>query len=82
MSGQPKTAPLRLVAFTDPNDLLSYTLRPFASASGRLEVVDVLVSNSDTWFGYVEHPMPAHKGYLETDAVLELVANGRGGVGR
>ncbi|MBN8490293.1 MAG: hypothetical protein J0M00_02535 [Burkholderiales bacterium] len=68
-------APLRVVAFTDPNDLLSYILVP--SPWGKsYDVVDVVVSNDNTYFGLVELPTTAHQGYRENSTVRRLVACG------
>lgn len=67
--------PLRVVAFTDPNDLLSYILVPSPWAKS-YDVVDVVVSNSSTFLGLVEMPTTAHLGYRENMTVRKLVACG------
>jgi len=66
-----------VVAFTDPNDLLSYLLSPspHAVALG-YPVVDVAVSNASTYFGVLEMPTSAHGGYLANRAVRSLIACG------
>jgi hypothetical protein len=63
----------QVVAFTDPNDLLSYVLAP---AQASYEVIDVVVSNDKTYFGAFERPDTAHLGYRENPAVTRLIACG------
>lgn len=69
-------ARLVLVAFSDPNDLLTYTLQRERYAGPGVEVYNVLVSNAPTWFGLLEHPGKAHRDYLLNPAVARLVACG------
>lgn len=66
-----------VIAFTDPNDLLSYLLSPspHAVALG-YPVVDVVVSNASTYLGVLEMPTTAHAGYLSNRAVRNLIACG------
>lgn len=61
-----------IVAFTDPNDLLSYRI-PEARTSS---IINVLVSNAPTWFTLIEDPMAAHTGYLANKKVWELISCG------
>lgn len=67
-----------LVAFTDPNDLLSYRIPPGDTAILRsgATVTNVITSNSDTYFWYVEDPYPAHTAYNQTNDVLRLLFGG------
>ncbi len=60
----PATAPLTVVAFSDPNDLLSYRIVPqhLAEHFKEFRVINVLVSNDSTYFGYMERPDMAHCG--------------------
>jgi len=67
---------LAVVAFTDPNDLLSYRLLPARYAAPDVAVADVLVSNARTWLGLLENPVAAHMNYLANPAVGELIACG------
>lgn len=67
---------LTLVAFTDPNDLLSYRLLPARYAAPDVAVADVLVSNARTWLGLLEDPVAAHMDYLANPAVGVLIACG------
>ncbi len=66
---------LRVVAFTDPNDLLSYALHG-AKRDDSYDVVDVIVSNDNTYLKMIENPYTAHKTYGENDAVNKLIACG------
>lgn len=65
----------QVIAFTDPNDLLSYELRnrPFS-------VANVLVSNDKTWFGTLERPDTAHRGYLDNEKVWDFILCGHSAV--
>ncbi len=69
-------ARLAVVAFTDPNDLLSYRLLPARYAAPDVAVADVLVSNARTWLGLIENPVAAHLDYLENPEVARLIACG------
>jgi hypothetical protein len=74
----PTTAPMTVVAFSDPNDLLSYRIVPDHLA-GKLEdfrVVNVIVSNDTTYFDYVERPDTAHCGYSWNPHVFGMMARG------
>jgi hypothetical protein len=67
---------LTLVAFTDPNDLLSYRLLPSRYATPAVRVADVLVSNQSTYLGWLENPATAHTGYLDNPDVALVIACG------
>jgi hypothetical protein len=67
---------LTLVAFTDPNDLLSYTLQKEKYERPGVAVHNVLVSNARTWFGAFEYPVDAHVRYLDNPDVGRLIACG------
>lgn len=68
---------LHLVAFTDPNDLLSYRLQPSRYAAGNLRISDVLVSNDNTYFGLLERPDTAHTRYNANPEVTVRIACGK-----
>jgi hypothetical protein len=68
---------LTMVAFSDPNDLLTYTLERERYAGLGVEVVNVLVSNAPTWFGLLERPDHAHTNYLLNPDVARMVACGQ-----
>lgn len=74
--GNKNLSSLSVVAFTDPNDLLSYGLRPKDYSSDKVHVANVLVSNRDTWFGVFEEPFGAHIGYLDNEDVRKLIISG------
>lgn len=67
--------PPRVVAFTDPNDLLSYILAP-AKQVPNYDVVDVIVSNDNSYLGFLENPYAAHTSYLANIEVRRLIACG------
>ena len=67
---------LTLLAFTDPNDLLSYTLQKEKYERPGVAVHNVLVSNARTWFGAFENPIGAHVRYLDNPDVGRLIACG------
>jgi hypothetical protein len=75
--GAAEGAPPHVVAFTDPNDLLSYLLRPSNYGPQYSGLVDVWVSNEPTYFGWLERPDTAHRGYLGNDEVASTIACGR-----
>lgn len=68
---------LTLVAFTDPNDLLSYTLPPERYAQDGVTVYNILVSNAPTWLGLLERPDTAHLEYLSNPDLGRLIACGQ-----
>lgn len=68
---------LALVAFSDPNDLLTYTLERERYAGLGVDVVNVLVSNAPTWLGLLERPEHAHGNYLLNPDVARMVACGQ-----
>lgn len=68
---------LTLVAFTDPNDLLSYTLPPEKYARDGITVYNILVSNATTYLGLLERPDYAHLDYLTNPDVGRLIACGQ-----
>ncbi len=56
---------MTVVAFSDPNDLLSYRVAPshLAGSLRVFRIVNVIVSNDTTCFNDVERPGKAHCGY-------------------
>jgi hypothetical protein len=69
--------PLVLIGFTDPNDLLSYTLPPQRYDGAGVAVFNILVSNAPTWLGLLERPDLAHLGYLDNPDVARLIVCGQ-----
>lgn len=74
-AGQP---PLTAVAFSDPNDLLSYRLVPafLGDHARHFRVVNVIVSNAATYLDFFERPDSAHCGYAWNPHVLAMLAEG------
>ena len=74
--GKPTDVPT-VVAFTDPNDVLSYTLvnSPFA-ARATYPIIDVVVSNAPTYLGLLELPTTAHTNYPRNPTVQRMIACG------
>ncbi|NUZ08045.1 hypothetical protein [Piscinibacter koreensis] len=73
-----------VVAFSDPNDVLSYPLRGYYRArkvEPSYPLVDVIVSNAPTVLGLFENPARAHGGYPSNDDVLARIACGDRGWG-
>lgn len=70
--------PMPIVAFTDPNDLLSFEARPFLAqrpSSENYYLVDVLVRNARSW-GLIANPWTAHTHYLDNEQVLKVLFHG------
>jgi hypothetical protein len=64
---------LKVVAYSDPNDVLSYRLpKGYFRESDKTDAVNVLPSNDNVWFGVFENPLQAHLGYEDTDDVMKL----------
>jgi hypothetical protein len=74
----PTTGPMTVVAFSDPNDLLSYRIVPghLSEDLKEFRVVNVIVSNDTTYFDYVERPDTAHCGYSWNPHVFGMMAKG------
>ena len=73
---------LTVVAFTDPNDLLSYRLLPSRYKGENIRIADVLVSNSKTFLGLLQMPTTAHEGYSANPAVARFIACGQEKAGK
>jgi hypothetical protein len=74
----PTIEPMTVVAFSDPNDLLSYRIVP-GHLDGNLKdfrIVNVMVSNDTTYFDFVERPDTAHCGYTWNPHVFGMLAKG------
>ncbi len=65
-----------VVAFTDPNDLLSYRLLPPVTDLAHARLINVIGSNAPTWLGFLERPDIAHCGYPLNRTVIGLIAQG------
>lgn len=71
-----RSPPLKIVDFSDPNDLLTYRLLPAMLDLQGAELINATVSNDDTWIGLFERPDTAHCGYAWNRAVISMIANG------
>ncbi len=69
-------AALTVVAFVDPNDLLSFRLVP---KTDRGRVINFVVSNADTYLGYAELPTAAHCNYIKNGYVMHAIVFGYAG---
>jgi len=66
-------AALTVVAFVDPNDVLSFRLVP---KTDRGRVINFVVSNADTYLGYAELPTSAHCNYIKNGYVMHAIVFG------
>jgi hypothetical protein len=73
-----------LVAFSDPNDLLSWKLEPYFQQVCRIDtrfcdipVIDIEVRNAIAWFGVVENPNTAHTAYWGQRRVQNVLDHGK-----
>lgn len=67
---------LHVVAFSDPNDLLSYRLPTGTYFDGDIQLVNVIVSNAPTVAGLFEMPDAAHCGYKWNQYVSGTLIHG------
>ncbi|MGH8121864.1 MAG: hypothetical protein ACREPT_03745 [Rudaea sp.] len=72
---------LKVVAFSDPNDLLSWGipkwyLRPVDESRPAVEFTNVYLQNSPHWLGLIENPAPAHANYFVNDEVWRVIVCG------
>lgn len=68
--------PLYIVDFSDPNDLLTYRMLPKGVDVLGANLVNVTVSNDETYFDFLERPDTAHCGYVWNPDVVGLIING------
>jgi len=75
----PIAGPLDIVAFSDPNDLLSYSLPDwYAGPTGGAEIRihNVFVHNATRWLWLFENPSAAHSNYMVNKDVWRSIACG------
>src|SRR5262249_20382127 len=71
------TPELRVIAVTDPNDLLSYPLqRSDLFTSTRPRFGNVFVCNAPSFLGLIANPVDAHEGYFENQKLINLLIRG------
>jgi hypothetical protein len=69
-----------IVAFSDPNDLLSYPLPRAFTDRYQGKFFNVLTNVATfIWAGIVVHPLDAHTNYERDDSVLDMLAQGAQG---
>ncbi|MDD3288846.1 MAG: hypothetical protein PHX43_07590 [Alphaproteobacteria bacterium] len=76
---------MNIIAFSDPNDILSYPL-PIDFAAKKIDSricpsvtnISLNIANEKNLFDAVSfaNPLTAHSGYMEDDRVIDLIANG------
>lgn len=84
--GRPTKEPLKVVAFNDQNDILTWKLEPYFrdlcagdnSYCTDLEINDVpATQHAQAWFGLFEDPVTAHTKYWDDPRVREILRHGR-----
>lgn len=79
------TPRLYFVAFSDPNDFLTFRITPTidrlnerrSSSEVEFVPVDVVAGNTDTLLGLIGHPLTAHSGHLTNSSVVDLLVGPR-----
>ncbi|MFO1029129.1 MAG: hypothetical protein U1E70_28485 [Acetobacteraceae bacterium] len=67
---------ITVVAFSDPNDVLSQDLKSEFVRDPNAHVLNVTVSNAPTYAGWLEMPDAAHCGYGGNQQVINMVVTG------
>jgi hypothetical protein len=76
-------AKLHIVAFSDPNDLLSYPINKDVMLEGNPDAPEIDISNVRIsiarwgWFFLLADPLKAHTGYFTDSRTVHQIANGR-----
>jgi hypothetical protein len=74
---QAAVLPLHLVAFTDPNDLLSYPLDEHSVSGTSIAYSNVVISiERSAILGIIADPITAHTGHGRSPAVMDLLTYG------
>ena len=71
---------LKIAAFSDPNDVLSYTLLPVKDQTVGHDVVDIVSGNAWTYLGVLENPYKAHTTYDDNPIVQRVLVCGSAGL--
>lgn len=76
-----KFKPVHIVAFTDPDDMLSYPLpQGYCTGNGKsthIQCVNVLINNNnESLFGQLANPINAHTGYEKNPRVIGMISCG------
>jgi hypothetical protein len=70
---------LKIIAVTDPNDLLSYPLRRtdlVTDPSNDIQFGNLFICNAPAFLGWIAHPVKAHEGYFENPKLVKLLIKG------
>lgn len=67
---------VKIVEFTDPNDILSNKYIPQETISEGVSYAHVSVSNTGTLFSLIEDPTIAHTGYYLNEGVMDIIIDG------
>jgi hypothetical protein len=70
---------LDIVAFSDPNDLLSWPIPEWYlkdSDTLKLQITNVTLQNAFHWFGLLEWPESAHDDYMSNSTVWDVIKCG------
>ena len=68
--------PIHIVAFSDPNDLLTYQLPKDSLSRDDAIIINIIVSNDATYLWLIESPAAAHENYILTILVADAIAHG------
>jgi len=75
-AGDPRLPQFRVIAISDPNDLLSYPIPEYLVADH--DVINITMSAAEwAYGGILVNPIEAHAGYGEDADVIDLIINGR-----
>jgi hypothetical protein len=74
------TSPLKVAAFSDPNDILSWTLVPAPGMPAGVERADIVLANDWSILGLFENPLAAHLTYGQRCRVQRVIAKGTAGL--
>ena len=70
---------LRIIAVSDPNDLLSYSIEKtnlVSASSANVDFGNVLMCNTPVLLGWIAHPLDAHQDYFQNPKLIKLLLNG------
>ena len=71
--------PLKIMAVTDPNDLLSYPLRRSDLVTGDQDSIDfgnIFICNAPAFLGWIANPLDAHEDYFNNPKLVKLLLRG------
>jgi hypothetical protein len=71
-----ETRKAKIIAFSDPNDLLTWQIHNENSTGDPIEIVNVRLLNGSDHLGILESPKVAHDGYWTNHKVLNYILTG------